>query len=349
MRRVAAHLALALGGVALALLALELGLRALDGLAAGPSEPTAPAADDPRLAELPELAGGILDLAKPGQRGRFAGVLHRTNSLGMRGPEVSRRPEPGVLRIVLTGDSIAMGQGVEESETYAARLARLLSRSGTRVEVLNLGVSGYNVLQAVGRLERLGLSHAPRLVVYGYTLNDIEGPYYQATPEAERRAYLRRLRRFEDSPSRLWAALWPRSVALASAWRPAPGSYEYALERNYLHNPEAWAQVTRGLARLARISSERELCVVVLVHTHVQQLVLGHPLRRFYELVGEAAREQGLAVVQSYPEFRGRSAAGLRLSAIDTHPNAEGHRLLAEALARGIRELPPACGLPAGL
>ena len=48
----------------------------------------------------------------------------------------------------------------------------------------------------------------------------------------------------------------------------------------------------------------------------------------------------------SLPFFRGRDANQLRLSVIDTHPNAAGQRLHAEALVAGLLALPPDCWAP---
>src|SRR5262245_2259448 len=48
------------------------------------------------------------------------------NSLGFRGPETVQPKPPGELRILALGDSITMGEGVEDEETYARRLENYL-------------------------------------------------------------------------------------------------------------------------------------------------------------------------------------------------------------------------------
>jgi hypothetical protein len=50
-------------------------------------------------------------------------------------------------------------------------------------------------------------------------------------------------------------------------------------------------------------------------------------------------------VSQSFPAFRWQSASDLRISPLDDHPNDEGHRILAEVLFEGLKQLPPRCGL----
>ena len=61
------------------------------------------------------------------------------------------------------------------------------------------------------------------------------------------------------------------------------------------------------------------------------------------EQVEAAARERGFTVTQTFPFFEGRDPTQLRLSYFDSHPNADGHEILATALLQGLRELPERC------
>jgi len=345
LRRVLTTSLLVLGGIALALGAAEIAVRAL-GAGEGPAR-SADAPLDPELEGLPELRSAI-ELAQPNVRGVHEGVLHRTNSAGMRGPEVSLVPEPGRFRIVIVGDSVTMGHRVREEDAYPARTERLLSAAvpGAAFEVLNLGLSGSNVVHNLRRLERVGLRHHPDLIVYGFTVNDIEGPHFEPNSAEDRAAYMAELTRFADSPSRLLRLVWPRWVAIRSGLDPQPGSYEYALERGYLRNPQAFARVAKGFVRLANLARERDVCAVLFIHAVMQQFNFAHPFERVYEHVAREAQARGLHVIQSLPAFRGHDAASVRFDIVDSHPNAEGHRLLAEALVEGLLALPPECHVP---
>ena len=69
-------------------------------------------------------------------------VRYRTNPDGLT-PAGARRPKPpGVVRILLFGDSTVVGRGVPPDRTVHADLARRLGQAGERVEVLNAGVEG---------------------------------------------------------------------------------------------------------------------------------------------------------------------------------------------------------------
>jgi len=294
---------------------------------------------------LPELVTPF-ELAEPNKRAIHDGKFWRTNSAGFRGPEVAEFPAPGTFRIVVAGDSITMGSGVLEEEAYVAVLESMLNAEagGVHYEVLNLGLAGLNIEVVVNRLRDVGLRFHPDLVVYGFTLNDIEGPAYRSFTNGPYRAWHRRMAAaFDNSPFYLLRTVWPRWVSLRDVLAPPPGSYEYELDYNYFHNPAAWQDFLTQMDRLAAIGRDHGICVNVLIHTTPHYLNFLHPFRRIYERVANAAVERGMTVSQSFPVFRGHDGSSLALSAVDAHPNPAGHRLLAQALREGLRRLPAQC------
>lgn len=339
----------ALGALALALTATLLTLGAAElvlRVAVQPPRHTRPPID-PEVAALPELEG-LVALSRPGVRGRSLGVLWRTNSEGIRGPERSLVPPPGVFRIAVVGDSFAAGEGVREEDAYAAQLEEMLNRGGTpRFEVLNVGLRGLNAEHVLDRAERVGARFHPHLFVYGLTLNDIEALGAARLRDGKRNQQIREeMLRFAQSPSHLLRALWPRYVALRNLWFPREGgSYLEELASAY-RDPAQFARIERGLDGFVALGERSDACVHVLIHTELAHLRFGHPFRDAYDRVERAARERGLTVTPSFGAHRWRNADVLRVSAVDAHPNREGHRILAEALYAGLRELPPACRFP---
>ena len=345
LRRALANCALALAATGLSLLAAEAALRLQARLEPVPEAP----AEDPELAGLPRLES-VFELAKPNVRGVHSGVLWRTNSGGFRGPEATTQPAPGVFRIAVVGDSFAAGQGVREEDAYAAQLERLLaaSGSGTRFEVLNFGLGGLNIAQVLARASLLGSRFHPHLFVYGLTLNDIDvgNEAEQRFHTQQRREIGKEMLRFAGSPSVLLRALWPRWVSLRQVLWPRPGE-DYAAELAAAYrDPEKFARIERGLEGFEALADRGGVCVHVLIHTELAHLRFAHPFRDAYDRIERAARERGLTVTQSFPDYRWRDSAELRVSLVDGHPNAEGHRILADALYAGLRVLPPHCQFP---
>ncbi len=287
----------------------------------------------------------IMDVIRPNSDMVFANVRYRFDSRMIRGAEHADYAPPGVFRIVITGDSVTMGHGVAEDETYSALLERALNEAAGRraYEVVNLGISNLNAPAAIDRLSRVGMALHPDLIVYGATINDIEGTRYYDDFAELATAYQAHYYRFRHSPSFLMRALWPRIVELETLLFRPPGSYMWILEQNYFHNPPAWNVVDASLARLAELGTLHGVCAHLLVHAHLYSINFLHPLTRIYDKLGAAGVAHGLTVTQSYPYFRGRNEDDLIVSVFDRHPNANGHAIMFQALYDGLRQLPPSC------
>jgi hypothetical protein len=80
-----------------------------------------------------------------------------------------------------------------------------------------------------------------------------------------------------------------------------------------------------------------------LIHPYFDDFDENHPLLEVYQRVEAAARERGLGVTQGLPYFEGRSPRTIWVSLFDSHPNREGHRILAQALRDGLKSLPASC------
>jgi len=110
---------------------------------------------------------------KPLAEGYFTTPDSRTyvkiNSQGLRDKEYAPAKPEGVKRLLVLGDSFVWGYGVETEEIFTEQLETLW---GGRVEVLNLGVSGYGTGQELLYLEREGLKHQPDAVLVVLASND---------------------------------------------------------------------------------------------------------------------------------------------------------------------------------
>lgn len=99
------------------------------------------------------------------------------NSLGFRGKERTVDKGVGVRRVVIGGDSITFGIGVDDAESFPAQLEDLAKASGqSNVEVWNAGVPGYAMLDHLGDLQRRLLGLKPDLVILQLSRNDSAVP-----------------------------------------------------------------------------------------------------------------------------------------------------------------------------
>ena len=159
----AGRIALLAASVLVAGLALEIGLRLLG---AGP----VPVNPDQRSlwTHHPQLGW----ISQAGYEGSFEtdffSVDVAINSKGLRGEEVGLEKPEGVRRVLVVGDSFAWGFGVEQEDTFTARLESALPAT----QVINGAVSGYSTDQALLWLRLEGKQYEPDVVGYVLSGND---------------------------------------------------------------------------------------------------------------------------------------------------------------------------------
>ena len=120
----------------------------------------------------------------------------RTNSLGLRSPEIAPNHPPEVLRLAVIGASSVMGATERDNEhTFPAQLEAQLREaiSDRRVEVINAGIAGYSLTDEQAMLERRIAPLHPDLVLLYPGSNDFTGycrPPVRNLPMASRRHVL---------------------------------------------------------------------------------------------------------------------------------------------------------------
>ena len=103
----------------------------------------------------------------------FRGV--RTNSLGLRGPEIPPERKPGEFRVLCLGDSVTFGMGLPEGETWPDQLRAHLGSSPEfsegPVTVQSGAVPGWSSIQGLWLYDRVA-DFRPDVVVFWFGLND---------------------------------------------------------------------------------------------------------------------------------------------------------------------------------
>jgi lysophospholipase L1-like esterase len=113
---------------------------------------------------------------QPGYRGTLQIGARTTtvaiNRLGLRGAELAAKAA-GERRVLVVGDSLVFGYGVEAEQALPARLEAALRTSGVQAVVGNGGVPSYGSRHAVAHLARLDQPFAPdAFVVCSFLGND---------------------------------------------------------------------------------------------------------------------------------------------------------------------------------
>jgi lysophospholipase L1-like esterase len=98
-------------------------------------------------------------------------IAGQLNSMGFRDIEHTLEKPPGVVRIVLLGDSFTAGQGVTLDEYYPQRLREL---APANVEVIVVAEPGDSTRDQIERFREVGRLYAPDVVIVGAVTNDLD-------------------------------------------------------------------------------------------------------------------------------------------------------------------------------
>lgn len=98
-------------------------------------------------------------------------ILHVHDINRMRRTKCFPPESDGKFRIIVVGDSLTYGYGVRDEQTYPSQIEAALKKN-FRVEVLNLGVSGYQSEDVLKIVKKYIPLLRPNLIIYGVCLND---------------------------------------------------------------------------------------------------------------------------------------------------------------------------------
>jgi lysophospholipase L1-like esterase len=287
-------------------------------------------------------------------------TLVRHNAFGFRSPEIPLEKPDGVCRVLVLGDSFTYGVGVENEETFVARIEEL----DPRLQVINAGVNGYGTAQELLTLTEKGLEFEPDLVIVAFFWNDVANSYKRqvarfrledgaliypepapvdvsAGPRKIRRRYLRHSYAYRFLSDGLKTIRRNMKVALG-----------IPIEDGDLLRPEeeepAWELEYALLREIDRVSAEngaKTLLLLVPEQVQVQRDARVSGLRaEDYEVQDRLVafgREAGIPVLDPRPTL----VAAYEKDGVplyyrwDRHFRANGHRLVAAAILDEIRRL----------
>ena len=265
-------------------------------------------------------------------------VVYHYNGAGFRDAEHAVQKPAGVKRILVLGDSVSEGYGVESPDVFARVLQ---SRLGDGYEVINIAAGGLNTPQEIHLLEQVGAKYRPDVVVLNFVLNDVDfytrfDPAQTAAERGDSRISLLNVR----IPPQVKRALKSSAVIYFLNGR-VQNLHGSVSDGDYYD--KIWAseenrrKVTDGFARLAELRRVHHFETLVMIWP----LITDYRSYRFdaiHAWVAEQATKRDLAVIDLLGRFSTEPYRTLRLSAEDSvHPNGRGHRLGAEAFLTWYR------------
>jgi hypothetical protein len=285
-----------------------------------------------RRVKAPSTLPGLIEVHRPNARAKLMGVTVRTDEDGFRRPgaaiEAARRP--GERRVVALGDSLTLGWGVAEDDTWPARLETLLRERcpGSPATVLNAGVGNSNTAMQRARYELVAAPFDPEWLVLGYFVNDAE-------PDPEPADH---------------ALIWRSSLATLLATRVAQGregelrDYREFYGELYEDDRPGWRATRRALVELgARLAADGVAATLLLLpEMHEPH---GHgPFAAAYAEVARIGAAAGFEVIDAAPDFPPGSGESYWVSPTDAHPDGAAQDIFARALLASRHACPADAG-----
>lgn len=280
--------------------------------------------------------------------------LYTTNSMGFRGQkEYSLRKNDDVFRIVVQGDSVTLGHGVPDNETFAYLLGEKLNEPVRKSEVINMGVSGFGTAEEIIQYENVAQQYSPDLVVLGYFQNDdlnnhVSKLYSYNNGQLERESsefqpglYLRdRLYKipfysFLAQSSHLFTFARTRASALI---------LKNLEEESYAPTRQTQAKSDTSLEEIKLASDlTRELLneyANIVTSSGAKLIIISIVDKRFKtDFPFDLDFGDDVFVIGTKEKFSEFAENGYNLFyELDAHPTAEGHALIAELIHQLIRD-----------
>jgi hypothetical protein len=306
---------------------------------------------------------------RPGADATWRHTRVRIHASECRRIALEERHESSALRLAVIGDSTAFGWGVEYAESYPELVRRALEEHTARpVELLNFATPGFNCRQNRRTYELRARAARPELLIVHYDPNDSApnaGP--AAGPalgdDLFGSALLGLLRRRWSGRELLESSASPlQANPMILGFRYAGPEYEEALSELAELGRRARADGMTPLLMVFNAGLVREdpLAGVWPSDPHELERLQRADPRAFarrarslgfrtllHEPVAARARAAGFEVVDIYAPAQARmserdwqSLRPLWLSKSDNHPNAEGHRFLAELVSQAFISRP---------
>jgi lysophospholipase L1-like esterase len=278
-----------------------------------------------------------------------------TDENGFRNPS----PWPEHADIVVVGDSIAFGYGVDDEQAWV----RLVADALPELEIINLGLVGAAPEQYLRVLEAFGLGLSPKLVLFVlFPANDL----------TDNDSFRRWLAAGTDVPYKEWRitggrepAHWRRLLEgsyLVTFLRGARRSLTSPVAARTIELPDGGrVQLVPGLSNAAKARLGHpvfELVVDTIDEARAVSnrrgsdfLVLLMPAKEdvYLPVADEPAppgtsfktalQERGIESLDLTPHFRAHARDFSPLFyEVDGHPNEEGYRLIARVVTEHLRE-----------
>jgi len=264
----------------------------------------------------------------------------KINAHGLRDEEIPFTKLDDEKRILILGDSVVFGWGISQGESFSDRMEPLLQQQtgGTRWQVINAGVNGYNTEQEATFLRIEGMRYSPDFVLLVYVSNDVDAAldpnattwrrypsWPPSLPEAlnrlKQRSYLLQL-------THLFIRMNKMDLARAAA--TIEGEVASGHENRSMTGHPNWPQSKEALLDIAQQCREAGIPFLVGLYSSLGS--------SFDPTFVADLQDAGIDAIYLQPAWKGVPENVAHVSRIDSHPSALVHQSIAEYLVNIFRQ-----------
>lgn len=255
------------------------------------------------------------------------------NSLGFRDSEHQLKNPDNTYRILVLGDSYVYGQMVPSEKFFTRQLENLLNKHfDQNIEVISMGLMGWNTVEQLEALQTHGLKFKPDLVIIGFVLNDLQiknNPNKLEAQDPEKPILpFKKLDSHLDKKSYFYSFTKYQYNRVLEKY-DFKVSYDLWQRRLYQNN-RAINQFTQAIIDINSLSQSIGAQVLF---ADLNLLLPESDWRQEKTLVLNLVDNLGLSILDLGSFLSDYSHQEITISKSDGHPNILGHQIYAQALA----------------
>lgn len=248
------------------------------------------------------------------------GITIKTNNDGFRAEkDYNLTKSKNTFRILVLGDSVTLGWGVEYNKTYPKLLENKLNQLKIKnFEVINMGVGNYNTPMELETLKSKGLKYNPDFIILGYYINDAE-----LTPQKIKFNFIKR-------NSYLFAFLWDKYINIKIK---SNSNFNYTSFYSSLYKKdfEGRKNTESALRQIIQISKLNNITVLVVNFPEFHNFK-NYSFNEVNEFVSNITEQEGATYLDLLPYYKNYNPQDIWVSFEDVHPNELGHNIAADAI-----------------
>lgn len=255
----------------------------------------------------------------PSTSAMLQSVNIRLNEYGLRGAPIKQYTTK-VRRILFLGNSVTLGWGVDEEHVLTTLIEKMFKKDGEDVEVLNAGVGNYNAARYVELFMTKLTDLRPTDIVVHYHIRDAE-----KMTQTSGNWFMRN--------SQLAVTLWRVSDRFIEA---SGESLEKKYANIYKEDSEGFLLMETALKRLSIYAKENNIRLYLVMQPELHDL-RDYKYTYVHSTMKKMADKYSYKFIDLLEGFKGMDQKDIWVMPTDPHPNALGHKIMADLIYSKIR------------